>query len=378
VVDAVTIVAHDVAGVGGMERQLQALVSGLLERGVRVTVVSRTLDVAAHERLRWFRVPGPARPFVLAHPWFAVAASVVLLRAKSGVLHTTGAIVFNRADVCTVHYLHTGRGGTVARARRETVPYRLNHRFGRLLARAAERSVLGSNRRAGLLVAVSERLAKEVRQAFPHRARDVRVIPHGVDAGRFRSNWRVRADVRSSLGLGKRDFAALFVGSEWRGKGLGVAVDALSRTSDARLVVVGDGDRQEIERRATALGVEGRVLFVGETDTPERFYAAADAFVLPSEYETFSLAAFEAAAAGLPVIATRVGAVDDLVEAGAAVAVERDPHSVAAALETLMASETRRRSMGHRGREAARRYRWESSVDAYLDAYALSAGVARR
>ena len=56
-----------------------------------------------------------------------------------------------------------------------------------------------------------------------------------------------------------------------------------------------------------------RVHLVGESAQPERYYAAADAFVLPSEYESFSLAAFEAAASGVPVIATDVGAINLIV-----------------------------------------------------------------
>ena len=104
----VTIVAHDVGGVEGMEHQLQALVTGLLDRGVSVEVVSRTLGLPGHPRLRWRRVRGPARPFPLAYPWFALVASSMLTWSRRGLLHTTGAIVLNRADVCTVHYCTTG------------------------------------------------------------------------------------------------------------------------------------------------------------------------------------------------------------------------------------------------------------------------------
>ncbi len=135
----VTIVAHDVEGAGGMERQLRELVIGLLARGVSVTVVSRTLGLPPHERLRWRRVPGPGRPFVLAYPWFAAVASLMLLRRGAGVLHTTGAIVLNRADVCTVHYVHNGPGGRIDRASRTTPLHRLNARVGRILSRAFER-----------------------------------------------------------------------------------------------------------------------------------------------------------------------------------------------------------------------------------------------
>jgi len=352
----VTIVAHDVGGIGGMERQLSELIRGLLERGVEVTVVSRTCKLDDHPRLRWVRVPGPARPFVLAYPWFFFVGTVLVWRNRRGVLHTTGAIVFNRADVCTVHFSHRGVGRELGRARRTTWPYRFNSALARPLSRLAERAVY----RSGLqLVAVSAGLAEELRAV----GSEVVVIPNGVDADRFRPDASVRAAVRTELGVDDDGLLALFVGNEWEEKGLAIALAAVARTRNWRLVVVGDGERD----RYAGLG---RALFVGRRTDVERLYAAADAFVAPSAYETFSLAAHEAAASGLPLVATRVHGVDELLSDGAAgVLVERDPGAVAAALGRLEDAALRK-SMGAAGRAAAERLSWSSSVDAYVRLYA--------
>ena len=379
-----TIVAHDVEGAGGMERQLRALITGLLERGASVTVVSRTLGLPAHERLRWRRVPGPGRPFVLAYPWFALAASLILMRSRDGVVHTTGAIVLNRADVCTVHYLHRGPGGDVDRARRQTPLYRLNASAGKVMSRLLERLVYSSPSRSARLVAVSELLRREIIRAFPERADDVRLIGNGVDLNRFQPDPVARKTTRDELGLSNRDFMALFVGSEWRGKGLDVAIDALGSCAACHLVVVGEGDADEALRRAESLGVTERLRLVGETDQPERYYAAADVFVLPSAYESFSIAAFEAAASGLPVVATAVGAIPDLVAGGGGILVERRAEGVAAALRKLAADASTRSSMGIEGRRIAVEFGWDAVVDAYYSLYAPTANpsalqeVARR
>src|SRR5438445_10564531 len=87
----VTIVAHDVGTSGGMERQLGELVTGLLERGHRVTVVARRCELPPHTHLRWIRVRGPARPFALAYPWFFLIGSLLVWRRRQGLLHPTGA-----------------------------------------------------------------------------------------------------------------------------------------------------------------------------------------------------------------------------------------------------------------------------------------------
>ncbi len=351
-----------------MESQLQTLLADLLARGVAVTVVSRTLDLPAHPLLSWHRVPGPARPFVLAYPWFGLVASTIVARHRRGIVHVTGAIVLNRADVCTVHYLHNRRGTRIDRARRATTLYRLNERIGGLMARAFEHIVLGARRRSATVVAVSEPLAVDIAHAFPQRRGDVRVIRNAVDSDRFQPSVPARQDVRRQLDIGDQ-FVALFVGSDWPRKGLAVAVESIALEPLTTLVVVGRGDAHAIERQARKLGVSDRLRLVGESAEPERFYAAADVLVLPSAYETFLLAAFEAAAAGLPVIATDVGAVAELARRGAATIVDRDASSVAAALERLRTDNDLREAMGRAGRGAALAYSGKLMVDEYVALY---------
>jgi D-inositol-3-phosphate glycosyltransferase len=127
--------------------------------------------------------------------------------------------------------------------------------------------------------------------------------------------------------------------------------------------------------RTGALGISDRVHFVGETSAPEHFYAAADTLVLPSEYETYSVAAFEAAASGLPVLATRTGAHGQLFTAGAAVPIERDVTSVANGLTRLQGDAAVRRAMGESGRELALTLGWDATVDGYIDVYRSSLAI---
>jgi UDP-glucose:(heptosyl)LPS alpha-1,3-glucosyltransferase len=89
-----------------MESHLAQLVVSLASRGHRVTVVARTCRLPQHAGVRWVRVPGPRRPFPLAYPWFFLAGTVQVARSRRDVLHTTGAIVFNHADLSTIHHCH--------------------------------------------------------------------------------------------------------------------------------------------------------------------------------------------------------------------------------------------------------------------------------
>jgi UDP-glucose:(heptosyl)LPS alpha-1,3-glucosyltransferase len=92
----VTLVAHEVGPMGGMEHQLAELIAGLVGNGHRVTAVARRCALPLDVGIKWIRVPGPARPFLLAYLWFFVVGSWWVWRHRVGLVHTTGAIVWNR------------------------------------------------------------------------------------------------------------------------------------------------------------------------------------------------------------------------------------------------------------------------------------------
>jgi glycosyltransferase involved in cell wall biosynthesis len=367
----VTIVAHEVGTPGGMERQLGELVTGLLARGHRVTVVARRCALPPHVHLRWARVPGPARPFTLAYPWFFLIGSLLTWRRREGLLHTTGAVVLNRADVSTVHFCHRAfqLKTSLLRARRPGILHALNARVAARMSLLAERYCyrLPRTRR---LVAVSDGVAREIRTFFPAMAESVSVIPNGVDHGAFSPNGAARSRVRSELRLGANDLVALFIGGEWERKGLRYAIEAVGKAPAWRLVVVGDGDTGRFRRLAIEAGARERVQFTGDTSRTEPYYAAADAFVLPTAYETFSLVTLEAAAAGLPLLVAPVSGVEDILADGRnGWFVERDSDVIAKRLHQLQSDECVRRDMGHAARATSQRYGWAPVVEAYARLY---------
>jgi glycosyltransferase involved in cell wall biosynthesis len=373
---AVTVVAHDVGGVGGMERQLQILITRLLDHGVSVDVVTRTFDLPERPGLLWRRVPGPSRPFPLAYPWFMLAAGVILLRRRRGVLHTTGAIVLNRSDVCTVHYVHNGKAHSVDRGGRATYLYRVNAAVARRMSRFGERLIYSSPGHSRVLVAVSKPVGRELEASYPRRRAVIRVIENGVDTNRFRPDADARREIRGELAVDRDLPLALFMASEWRRKGAHLAVSALEGARSWHLAVVGRGDARELLELAERLMVGSRLHLVPETTRPERYYAAADAFVLPSAYESFSLAAFEAAAAGLPVVATNVGAVSEIVKVGGGMLIERTSAALAGALNDLERDPVLRGAMSARARAAVKRFDWDAVVTEYVGVYRESGVIA--
>jgi glycosyltransferase involved in cell wall biosynthesis len=367
----VTLVAHEVATPGGMERQLGELASGLLARGHAVTVVARSCGLPEHPALRVVRVRGPRRPFSLGYPWFFVLGSLTARRHGRGLLHTTGALVAARADVSTVHFCHRAFHARVGRVRaaRPSLPYRLNARVGASLRELGERYCYRPSR-VGRLVAVSEGVASELRELFPAMAGAVAVIPNGVDGQAFRPDPAARARLRSEWGIGEEELVALFVGGEWERKGLRYAIEAVARVPQWRLVVVGAGDADRYRGLASEAGAGGRVRFAGAASDTSPYYPSADAFVFPTAYEAFPLVTLEAASSGLPLLATRVSGVEELLVDGRnGWFVERDSGMIADRLRKLLDDPPLRRVMAENARSSAERFGWERVVDAYSGLY---------
>ena len=369
----VTMVAHDVGPVGGMERQLTELIGGLLDRGFRVTVISRTCAVPRRQGLRWVHVRGPARPFTIAYPWFAVVGSALTAVHRSGILHVTGAIVANGADVVTVHLCHAAiqNKDPVLRSSRPGRLYSLNARI------AARLSLVGEawhyrRRLRGALVAVSGGVADEVRRFYPSAQDKIQVIPNGVSHDRYRRRSADRVRLRRELGIHHDRLVAIFVGGEWQRKGLGSVVDAVALIEDVELIVVGAGDQERVKAREGWRAVGDRVHFVGRQATAAPYYSAADVFVLPSIYEAAPLVVYEAAAAGLPLLITRVNGVEQVMEHGGnGWFIERAPQTIASRLRELKHDRALLERMSERSRALATCHSWPAVVDAYVDLYGV-------
>lgn len=368
----VTLVAHEVGTPGGMEGQLGRLVEGLLERDHEVTVVARACELGEHPALRWVRIPGPPRPFCLWYGWFFVAGSLAVWRRRGGLVHTTGAVILNRADVSTVHFCHRGFGRSVrmTRASRASLPYRANDWLAGVLSRLAE-SYCYRPSVSARLVAVSGGLARELRELFPAMSRVVEVIPNAVDSSAFSRDEVERAKRRAEWGSAEDELVALFVGGDWERKGLAYAIEAIARASRWTLVVVGEGDVERYSALARRRGAGRRVRFEGGTRHAAEYYSAADAFVLPTAYETFSLVTFEAAAAGLPLLVSRVSGVEDiLVDGRNGWFIYRDVEVIAQRLDELGGNARLRAEMGEAARADSARFHWARSIEAYCDLYA--------
>jgi len=147
----------------------------------------------------------------------------------------------------------------------------------------------------------------------------------------------------------------------------------LPKGVNTRLVMVGDGsERTNVEHRARCLGVYEKCVFVGKQPNIIDYLSAADVLLLPSEQESFGLAALEAMACEVPVIASRVGGIPEVVTDGETGFLSEvgDVDKMADDAARLLSDATLRREMGKRARESAvSRYRTDIVIPQYIEFY---------
>jgi glycosyltransferase involved in cell wall biosynthesis len=230
---------------------------------------------------------------------------------------------------------------------------------------------------ADTVTATGLHLATETTRYTP-RSTPVTVVPYGVDLDRFTPVERLPAE-RVVIGAASR------MSPE---KGLSYLVEAFARLRDrhgdrVRLRIAGDGpERSRIEALARRLEIEDAVELRGWVDHDElpAFLHGLDIFVLPSTYEGFGVAAVEASATALPVVATNVYGIPDVVRDGVTglLTPDRDAEALAGAIGRLVDDPTLRRSLGEAGRGyVAAHYDWRDNI-AQMEAIYAGAGSARR
>ena len=370
----VTIVAHHVGVVGGMERILAELAMGLRQRGHPVTVIAYACDLPAGADVTFRRIRGPSRPFVLSYPWFMLAGTLAVRRWRRGLVLAMGAIVLNDVDIVAIQYCQ--QVGPTAPSR-PSWPFRLNAAVSKVFGQVAERVCFPRNDPAWFVCA-SEGVAEEIREHFPEQADRTIAIPNGVDVDAFAPGSRSEdaLALRERLQLAPDRLVAIFVGSEWGRKGLEPASRALASAPGWDLLVVGNGDRERYARLADELGVSAAVHWLGVSRDVAPIYQLADAFVFPTSYEAFPLVALEAAASGLPILATPVNGIRELVTDGVnGFLISRDAEEIARRLRELGDDPALRARLGAAARSASLEYSWSKMVERHDALYAKLAAA---
>jgi glycosyltransferase involved in cell wall biosynthesis len=349
--------------IGGAERQVILLANGLRSRGWRVSVVA--LSGAGGSAAR--ELASEDIPFLtlemrkgLADPRGWIRLNRWLRREQPDILHAhlphaawmarwSRLVAPARVVIDTIHTSSTGTAGR-----------RLGYRCSRWLPDRV--TAVGLAVRSAYL---------DAKMVSPQQ---VAVLPNGVDTELWKPDPETRSARRSEMGLGN-EFLWLAAGRLEPVKDYPTMLRAFAMVSaTTRLVIAGSGQQESALRfLSAALGIQARVRFLGfETDV-RSWMRAADGFLLTSLREGLPMVLIEAAACGLPAVATDVAGTREIVVDGQTgwLAPAGSPTELAGKMRTLMsATDAARRAMGARARQRViERYSLASVLDRWEALY---------
>jgi glycosyltransferase involved in cell wall biosynthesis len=359
-----------VRGIGGSEKHLIGLLPAIAARGVDV----RMCILGRHRSSRFAEAlekGGIETVSVSAGPHVNPLLPGVLLAAMGDY----------RPDIVHTHLIHADIYGQLAARLRGHAGVCSVHGtqsfFGKEPYRGAVRLARRSARR---VIAISEHVQRFMHELDLVPDSSVRVVPYGIDASDWllpREQWGM---ARSDFGIGPRDVVAGVASRMIPGKGHEFLFDALvearGRVPDLRLLVAGEGPlRARLEGLARHNLPDGVVRFLGFVADMRAFLNACDFLVFPTMpqlSEGFGLTAIEAMAAARPVVATKVGALPEIVLDGQTgfVVSSSSVSELAERMEQLVESDSMRAGLGGEARERVRKmYSLERMVDGTLSVY---------
>ncbi|MBI5191815.1 MAG: glycosyltransferase family 4 protein [Nitrospirae bacterium] len=229
-------------------------------------------------------------------------------------------------------------------------------------------------RRFKKVIALSFQSKKEIMELYNVPEDMIHVIYNGVDLEKFHPRYRTgRESLRQELGVEKKQFVLLYVGTGFERKGLRYLIEssALLKKHSFRLWVIGRGNTDMYKKLARKLGVEDSITFLGPIGNVEKYYGAADILVFPTLYEPFGNVHLEALASGLPVITSSLSGGSEIITSGMDGYVIKDPTNPAEIAEKILLGFKRMREfdMGIEARKKAEKFTFERTIQEYVNVF---------
>lgn len=330
-------------------------------------------------RIAWHRVPGVNWAEVIDFSSYYLAVNRRVRPGQFDIVHSIGCNT-QRGNVITIQNIQPAKKQILDRLGREekVSPARRLTRWLYLNATcAAERRLYQHQpgRQTPMFLPVSRGVANELARHYDIGGAQVQIVPNAADTERFKPlNAEFRRAWREAHLVPEDHLMAIFAGGEWARKGLDFAIQALGMLRDVPLTlfVAGDDpDRARFMNMARDAGAADRVIFGGFRKDMPKALGAADLFLFPSWYEAFSLATLEAAACGLPVVATFINGTEDFITPGVnGDFIEHDAAQTATVLRRLCARPGHLKTMGANARRCVEQnYTWDRIAQMTEDAY---------
>ncbi len=385
---------------GGMNVYVRDLSREFSRRGIAVDVYTRSQDpciphvnTTLAEKARVIHIPsGPEAPLdtIAVYPHLPQFTENVLAFAAQNRL---------TYDIIYSHYWLSGWAAHELRAAWQVPVVQMFHTLGHMKNRIARQSPSRSSdirdvrvftetdimSWADCLIAATPAERAQMLWLYQADRRKIYIVPPGVDLAHFRP--LDRASAKETIGVPADHKMLLFVGRIEPLKGVDSILEAMALIRQRRpelcrnlciSIIGGDPDEpahenaemDRLKKLRETLGLHDLVTFLGATDQDRLryYYNAAEALIMPSDYESFGMVALEAMACGTPVIASEIGGLAYLIrdgQTGFHVPV-REPDALAERIMSILQNPDRREAMSQAALAAAQEYSWTTIADRLL------------
>jgi UDP-glucose:(heptosyl)LPS alpha-1,3-glucosyltransferase len=344
---------------GGAENYLNLVADRLLAQGHEVHIFSA--NHTDKSSFQTHRVKAVKKPSLLSNISFALNARALLKKHFFDCIlsfeRTLYQDFYRAGDGCHREWLNRRR---IIEPFLKKISFNLNPHHLMLLY-LEKQCFLGSK----AIIANSTMVKKDIIKHYAVPAEKIHLIYNGVDLQRFRPIGKEQKNlIKNSLDI-KNNKVVLFVGADFKRKGLFTLLKAFSLLDikDLKLIVAGKPAETRHLSMAKKLGIDRNVIFMGAVKEIERLYSIADVFVLPTVYDPFSNATLEAMASGIPAITTSCNGASELIENGVQGFAINNPLDAHAFAEKISIALQQSEQMGKQARIRAEDYSIEKAVN---------------
>ncbi|MEM2154083.1 MAG: glycosyltransferase family 4 protein [Nitrososphaeria archaeon] len=368
--------------IGGIARHVDELSKFLVKKNVEVTIITPEVSGAplyeVKDGLRIFRVPIQIPTpnfytwiFVLNHFFSKKIAQLTREEKTFDIIH---AHDWMTVPCSSEAKLYTGSNFILTF---HSLEFKRSQGSQTLESRMIESIEWWGSYDAHKIIVCSDSMRKDVIERFNVPEEKLVVIPNGIDPTRLNIIVDV-SETRKKYNVFWKEIMILFVGRLTPQKGCEYLIRAMPYVLgkyNAKLVIVGDGpSRGFLESEVNRLGLLGRVIFTGFLPDDEmiKLLKSADVLVVPSVYEPFGIVALEGMAAGVPVIASDVDGLSEIIEhqVNGIKVFPRDPYSIYWGIDTILSNPSLAESIKKRAKESVdKKFSWNVIAEKTIEIY---------
>ncbi len=224
------------------------------------------------------------------------------------------------------------------------------------------------------IIAVSSIIKRQIICCSGIPKENVVVIPNGVDYNKFRLDKKKREVLRKKYKIDEGENVILFVGNDFKKKGLEYLIKSLTliKRKKNKVVVVGKDDPSFYRKLAKKLGIVDKIIFAGFAKNIADYYSMADIFVFPTIYDSFGMVALEAMANSKPVIISKSAGASEIIEGENKILILENPTNhkeIAEKINILLEDEKIKKRVSKNAIRIAKKYDWKRIAEKTLKVY---------